>query len=226
MSCSGVKHFIWKNPICRENTGQRRYSRMMGKTHYAIGLATALAVIHPQTLNECFVAVIGGSIGGVLADNDTLDHDYHSDALSGQALAFATAAIVLALDYFLNAGICSTISGRPMLPIIGMIGFIILYVVGYFSNHRTFTHSFLTLILYALTSSLIYMPLGISLSVAYLSHLLLDVLNKKKVPLLYPLKFGICLKLCYASKTANKVLMYTGFAATIILLGISLFLIL
>ena len=43
---------------------------MMSKTHFAVGLATSLAIIQPKTFNECAVAVIGGTVGGVLADND------------------------------------------------------------------------------------------------------------------------------------------------------------
>lgn len=66
---------------------------------------------------------------------------------------------------------------------------------------------------------LIYKPFSAPLAVAYFSHLVLDVLNKKKIPLFYPLKFGICLKLCYANKKANKVLMYVGFCIAAVLLG-------
>ena len=195
---------------------------MMSKTHFAVGLATSLAIIQPKTFNECAVAVIGGTVGGVLADNDILDNDYQADALIGQLLALGSAVLALVLDFFLGFGICESIIAKPMLPIIGGICFVVLYIVGFCSDHRTFTHSFLAMILYTIAAALIYTPLAIALGAAYLSHLLLDILNKKKVPILYPLEFGICFKMCYANKTANKVFMYVGFAISGLLLIIGI----
>lgn len=194
----------------------------MGKTHFAVGIATSLAVVQPKSFNECMVAVIGGAVGGVLADNDILDNGYQTGASSGQLLALGTAAISVVLDFFLGLGICQVIADKPILPIIGGIGFIILYIIGFCSNHRTFTHSFLALILYTIAVMLIYVPLAIPLAAAYLSHLLLDILNKKNIRILYPLDFGICFKMCYANKTANKVFMYVGFAVSGVLLLIGI----
>lgn len=195
---------------------------MMGRTHLAIGLATSLAVIRPGSLQECAVAVVGGAVGGVLADNDILDNDYHADALIGQLLAIGLVAITILFDYFFNLGICNTVCRQPLLPILGGVSFAVLYLIGFFSEHRTFTHSFLALALYSISAWLVYRPLVYSVSAAYLSHILLDVLNKKTVPILYPLDFGICLKLCYANRTANKVFMYGGFAVSGVLLTIGL----
>jgi inner membrane protein len=58
--------------------------------------------------------------------------------------------------------------------------------------------------------------------VAYLSHLLLDVLNRKKMPLLYPLDLGICLKLCYSNGKMDTFLMYVGYITTAVFLTIGL----
>lgn len=193
---------------------------MMSKTHLAVGMATSLAVIQPTSFQECAIAVIGGAVGGVLADNDILDNDYHADALIGQLLAIGLVAITFLFDYFFDFGICIAISRRPLFPILGGVAFAVLYLIGFFSEHRTFTHSFLALALYSFSAWLVFRPLFFSLSAAYLSHILLDILNKKKVPILYPLDFGICLRLCYANKTANKVFMYSGFAVSIFLLTI------
>ena len=195
---------------------------MMSKTHFAIGLATSLAIIRPQTFNECAVAVIGGALGGVLADNDILDNDYQDDALIGQILALGTVVLTLLIDFFFKLGICQSIISTPILSIIGGIGFVVLYIIGFNSDHRTFTHSFLALALYTIAIAFIHIPLVIPFASAYLSHLMLDVLNKKKVPLLYPLEAGICLKLCYASKTANTVFMYIGFGISAILITIGI----
>lgn len=138
--------------------------------------------------------------------------------MTGQLLALGITAITLGLDFFGKIGICNAVIENPILAIIGIAAFIIVYIVGMSSNHRTFTHSFLALFLYTVAVYLIYKPFSVPLAVAYFSHLVLDVLNKKKIPLFYPLKFGICLKLCYANKKANKVLMYVGFCIAAVLL--------
>ena len=86
---------------------------MMSKTHLAVGMATSLAVIQPTSFQECAIAVIGGAVGGVLADNDILDNDYHADALIGQLLAIGLVAITFLFDYFFDFGICIAISPTP-----------------------------------------------------------------------------------------------------------------
>lgn len=191
---------------------------MLGKTHYAVGLAASLAVMQPKTFTECAVAVIGGAVGGVLADNDTLRSDRRPDATIGQLLAFGTAALALLPDYVFHLGICRAIASTSGSSLYGAIGFVILYLIGVHSHHRTFTHSFLAFALYTAAVSLIHPPLRIPFATGYLSHLALDVLNKKAVSLFYPFGQGICLKLCYAGKTANKVFLYVGLALSAVLL--------
>ena len=44
---------------------------MLGKTHLALGVAAAAAVLQPSTVPECLTAVLSGAVGGVLCDIDT-----------------------------------------------------------------------------------------------------------------------------------------------------------
>jgi inner membrane protein len=188
---------------------------MMGKTHFTVGLATALAVLQPKTLSECLTAVIAGSLGGVTADNDTL---LESSALAGQITSLRTVLLVLLLDYLLGSGMCAYIMENEGTAASGLIAFLILWVIGYFSAHRTFTHSFLAMVLYSLSMGLIYPPLALGFMAAYLSHLFLDLLNKKKLPLLYPIKCGVSLNLCYANRAANAFFLYLGYIVSAVLL--------
>lgn len=188
---------------------------MMGKTHFTVGLATALAVLQPKTLGECLTAVIAGALGGVTADNDTL---LESSALAGQITSLRTVLFVLVLDCFFGFGMCAHIMENEATAASGLIAFLILWVIGYFSAHRTFTHSFLAMVLYSLSMGLIYPPLALGFMAAYLSHLFLDLLNKKKLPLLYPVKFGVSLNLCYANRTANAFFLYLGYIVSAVLL--------
>lgn len=102
--------------------------------------------------------------------------------------------------------------------------YVIISAVGFSSDHRTFTHLFLALILNMTAISLIYRPFSLAYTMGYLSHLGLDLLNKKKVPLLFPKGEGVCLGLCYASKTANTVFMIAGFIAIPLLIAINMLL--
>ena len=192
---------------------------MMGRTHFAIGLATSLAVIQPKSIGECMTAIFAGALGGVTADNDTLNQ---SNSLSAQLLALKTALGILLIDYFFKLGICESIMANQTTALIGLLAFLVLWFIGFFSDHRTFTHSFLAMILYSLAIGLIYEPFTLGFMVAYLSHLALDILNRKKMPLLYPLDFGVCLKLCYADSKFDNFLMYVGYIATAVLLTIGL----
>ena len=192
---------------------------MMGRTHFAVGLATALAVIQPKSVGECMVAVFAGALGGVTADNDTLNQ---SNSLKGQLLALKTALGALLIDYFFKLGICESIMANPKKALVGLVAFLVLWFIGFFSDHRTFTHSFLAMILYSLAIGLIYEPFTLGFMVAYLSHLALDILNRKKMPLLYPLDLGICLKLCYSDGKVDTFLMYVGYITTAVFLTIGL----
>ena len=191
---------------------------MMGKTHLGIGIAASLAVVHPQTKEECLVAIMGGALGGVLADIDILDNDYESDALIGQLLAVLISAAALLADHFWHFGILEYVMLHKMKSIIGGLLFCVLWVCGAASDHRKFTHSLSAMCIYSAAVALIYPPVFQAYIVGYFSHLVLDLLNKKKIQLLYPLKWGMCLNMCYAGKTANKVLMFAGFGASAVML--------
>ncbi len=180
---------------------------MMGKTHMAVGIASALALIRPKSLGECMVAVIAGSIGGIAADSDTLGQTH---SYTTQKTVLFISLFALAFDFFGSMGICESIMANPTNALVGVIIFVTLFIFSYFTHHRTFTHSLLALMLYSMAFFLIYRPFVPCFMIAYLSHLLLDMLNKRDVPILYPVDFGICLNLCPAGGKANTVLMYVG----------------
>ena len=97
-------------------------------------------------------------------------------------------------------------------------GLIALYIFGTKKNHRKFTHSLLALIIYSIPIALIYEPILEYFMIGYFSHLLIDLLNKRGIQLLFPLKFKFCFKLCYADGLGNKLLMVLGLVVTILLL--------
>lgn len=98
---------------------------MMSKTHIAIGAATALVGTAPMTPGECAIAVIGGVIGGIVADNDILDNDYLGDALFGQICAAGITALILFIDFVLGSGIVKSMLESRALLITGIVIFAI-----------------------------------------------------------------------------------------------------
>lgn len=191
---------------------------MMGKTHLAMGMATSLVVLHPTTAQECIIAVAGGALGGVIADIDTVKNDYKHDALIGQVLAVIIAGLSVLIDFLFKFEITQTIIERNLTLVLFGVGmYIVLAGIGFFTVHRTFTHSFLALVLFSIAIWCICPPALWAFVIGYLSHLFLDVLNKKNVPLLFPKGKGICLKLFYANKVANIVFMWVGFVGTVVL---------
>ncbi len=193
---------------------------MMSKTHLSIGIGTALLVTMPHTMLEYGFAIAGGAIGGVVADNDVLDKDTTGDAIFGQVTAFAIAALVVAADIPLKYGLFEYYkNGGPLAfikLIAGCVLFVYLYSYGYKQEHRTFTHSIIAHIVFTLSFLLICQPAGYAFLVAYGSHIILDLFNKRDNQLFWPLKVGVCFRLCYADRKANKVLMIIGFAITIL----------
>jgi len=191
---------------------------MMGKTHIAIGIATSMIVFHPTDAQSCIIAVTGGALGGTVADVDILKNDYKHDAFIAQTLAIVIAAVSLSIDYILNLGVCNFIISRNLIiSIVGFIAYMILYVIGFISTHRTITHSLLSLILFSIAIRLSCPMLTPAYVVGYLSHLFLDIMNKKKVPVFYPKGKGFCFNWCYANKWANTFFMWAGFSISILL---------
>lgn len=197
---------------------------MMSKTHVTVGIASSLglALSFQNSPNNVLVAIAFGAMGGTAPDVDILDDDYKHDALIGQLIPLSLCVFMLGLDWLFHFGILSSIISQNILAIVGIIGYLILYIKGYHSEHRGFTHSFLSLLLFSIAISFIY-PLAVPFyAIGYFSHLAIDLLNKKGIQLFFPFKPKPCLKLCYASKTGNMILMFVGLVASIVLLIMNL----
>lgn len=190
---------------------------MMGKTHLAVGIASAYLLMQPKTVTEFAVATVGGSIGGVMADIDVAvdtHNDYarkaSMDAPYGEALAIALSACSIVADYLLGGDIISSIIQRGSLALAGLALFIAFIVFGKRSEHRDRTHSVFGLVVSTIAVSLIDVRIGVAFSIGYASHLLIDFLNKKGIRLLFPSKKTFCLKVCYADRLGNEVLLIIG----------------
>lgn len=196
---------------------------MMSKTHLAVGMATSMMLMQPKTKSEFVVSIIGGAVGGIMSDIDVKVDKRNQyaqkasmDAVYGQIIAAMLTIVMIVCDFIIKGGLCDTILSNPKLPLVGVVLFIVLVILGKLSKHREKTHSILFLILFTLVTGLINISLGISLFFGYASHLIVDLFNKSPIRLFYPLKKGICFKLCYADRLCNE-LLFTGSISLIIL---------
>ena len=201
---------------------------MLSRTHLAVGMAASLAasffILQPQSLSDVIVSVAGGAVGGVFADVDNVSHDKKHDALISQLLGALALVAAAALDWYLKLGVCEFVAGlnRTKSMVAGVV-IVFLYMFGFLSPHRTFTHSILAMALFSGCFALIYTRMGWAVLAGYVSHLALDLLTKKEVHLFYPLRTGVCMRLFYSGKAANKFFMRLGLAATVGLLAYRLY---
>ena len=188
---------------------------MLGKTHFVLGMASALVITHPQTVPGVITAMTAGAIGGWIVDVDIKNRDIEqSDEAARENVydAIINSLFILAfliVDFFIGKGMCKYVIDNWGFKIWGsLIGILILMVIGLFSKHRTFTHSFLALVLFTGSVYFFCRPAAVPFLIGYASHLIADLFNKLGLQLFFPLKWRPCLKLCKSDKTANHVLFW------------------
>lgn len=194
---------------------------MMGKTHISVGIASSLILCQPKTKAEFISAIIGGAVGGVMSDIDVkIDRSNKfaekasKDALYGEIIAAVIAAFALIADALSGFNVINRIASNWIPAVVGGVVFVVLTVLGEISTHRDRTHSILALILFTLSVAFIDTEIGIAFFFGYLSHLLIDLLNKSPERLFYPFKKGVCFKVCYADRLGNDLLFAFGAGVT------------
>ena len=186
---------------------------MTSATHAAVGLTAALLIMQPNSYAEIVCATGGGIIGSVIADIDNNNHKKHDDTEIDDLLwgyTIVKAGILLVVDYLLGDGVCKYVLSQS--SVITMTCSIIIFtslIYGYLSAHRSYMHSVLALVFFTALIWVAFKPLTIAFGIGYLTHLLLDLTNKKGIQLLFPIKKKLCLKWCEANGTVNR--FFSGF---------------
>ena len=197
---------------------------MMGKTHLFVGAATALAFTRPDTPEGCVTAMIGGALGGIISDIDMHDNRTKKDALYARMFVLGLIAVTLLTGKGEPNGIVAEFSSSlDRTTVMGAGLFILLCIFGVLQPHRKFTHSVIAAAAYSASVGMMYMPLCIPFAAGIVSHIAIDMLNKKKLQLFWPLKTGVGFNLCYSNKLADKLFLIAGVAATVYFAGMPLF---
>jgi inner membrane protein len=185
---------------------------MTGKTHLAVGEAAALLLTHPTSPRTLALCVGTAAIGSLICDIDVTTSHSHRDQVKISSVAVLATAVTAVLELHFQLGILAMLQRQTNLMRI-LLGLAVILMVcnfGMRQPHRSFMHSILG---WGILTGLVWeiFPfLAPVFAVSMASHILLDLLNRKKVRLLYPFGKGVCFRLCPADGAVNDLLWLIG----------------
>lgn len=203
---------------------------MTGKTHMAAGIAISTLILAPGSYEDISAAaqhvtgIAAAAIGSVICDIDV--HTSGSYRKLAQIVS-AMAAIVLALfaldfgagTHFLEQ-IRESIAGHKNLwvPLGAALAFLLICIWGSRMPHRSFMHSILAVLM---LGGCVYLAVPIlfpGFVIGMLSHIVLDVVNYKKIKLFFPYRKGVALRFCQSGKAVDSLVFVGSVAAVAIYL--------
>ena len=195
---------------------------MEKKTHLVCANMIAIYMMRPDSISSLLITSCFASLGGLLPDVDLKDST--SDKLFDRLMTSLITIFIMSffLRYFFNFDFFEKV--REFDNILSyLIGVCVFIVIGYFGSkfsHRSFTHSILGCFVY---SFVLFYSFGGFILVPFLcgfvSHIVLDLFNKKGIALLYPCKFRFCFNLCDSNGKVNKFLFVLFSFLIVVLLG-------
>lgn len=202
---------------------------MQGKTHNMVGIScalTATGIISGGDVSLPLIATsfIAGGLGSLVPDID-------SKKSIGSSLLkriIKIGMLLLLLYKFFYPYVCGEslqISSPACITqsLLGWLPLFLIFLFGMNTHHRTFMHSFTVCIASTICLYILLPSCATYYLIGYVSHLLLDLLNKKREQLLWPLSVGnVCLKLCAADGIVDKTIFIIATTTSILLLLILL----
>lgn len=200
---------------------------MNGEVHMAVGTATAtgMALVIPQ-MQASDTKMLGLGIGCAIIGALMPDIDANGESKIKKqfrkTLTLLLCGLVLTFGYGYATGSLASIVNQLVhtQAVIGLIGFLVLSVIGYMSGHRQFTHWLLACVLFTFSWYIMFgKTLAIWFCLGYLSHILIDLLNKKPIKLFFPLPLDIMFGICYADSAMAKVIGGICTGLTVVFIG-------
>lgn len=188
---------------------------MESNTHMAVGVASSLIILQPKTdTKELVLGITLAIVGSLISDIDM--HNSKANKAINKIIWVIgiTGIISLTVDYFLKLGIYENILNDVaiMRILVSILLFSIILMFAKLTPHRTFSHSLIGITSFYIPVSIIFDQMSNYFLIAIISHVVIDLFNKKKIKLFYPLKKGVCFKLCYSNGVVNKVLLFISSA--------------
>ena len=196
---------------------------MLGKTHFFVGIAAALAIQQPQTFPVLVAGTGAAAIGGVIPDIDSSSSEAHRSADEAILVSVLAVIAVIVADRVFHAGIYEKIRSDSSMErvVIGIALFLAVCVFWRKQPHRAFMHSFAALLLLTACISIILPAAAPYFATAFGSHMFIDLLNYKGEQLFWPWRRRFCLHMCESDGIINKALMEVGIVGMILLLVMS-----
>lgn len=191
---------------------------MTGRTHLAVGAATAMLAAGPAAgLTGLALAAAGGAAGAVLPDLDVRDtaHPWRERITRAGAAALLVGA--LAFDAANGAALAHEAAARGVAPLLlGAVGLVALACAARLSAHRSFSHSLLALVGFAAATYLACPPLAPYVALGFATHLALDALTYRGLRLFWPLGRGFSAGLCKTGGVVDACLLVAALAAVLL----------
>lgn len=184
---------------------------MDSNTHMAVGIASSFIVLQPKAdLKEIVMGTALAIMGSLISDID-ITTSKANKAISKVTWIVGVAGVVSVLsDYFFNLGIYNAILNNMtiMRMIVSISLFCVIAMFAKMTAHRSFSHSIIGIAAFFIPTSLLFGEMSKYFLVAMISHIAIDMFNRKKIQLFYPVRHGVCFRLCYSNGITNKLLFY------------------
>ena len=194
---------------------------MQGKTHLVIGVALSLAVMRPSTMP----ALVGGAgiaaLGSVISDIDAGQSGAGHDATKVVASIVIAGVLVLLADLYFHLGLYARFlrRGRETGFMLPLLLFILFAAVGMLTRHRSFMHSLPAMILFTACIWFMQRAMAPYFAIAYASHLLLDLTNRRGMRLFFPSRKLVSMKLLASNGWMDRILLMAGVIALVLVVA-------
>ena len=186
---------------------------MLKETHLVVGIAATLTLLRPDSLEIAVPVTFAAACGSIISD---IDSDM-SGARKSADVFTSVSILAFILLFILEKVFGFSLSEKIMenqeiaIRILAVMAFLAICAIGKILSHRTFMHSIVAGILLSTCLFLAISKLiAISFFSAFLSHLALDLMNRKGIRIFWPVKDFVCLNFCDSDGIINKIFFIVG----------------
>lgn len=189
--------------------------------HIGVGVASALVLVHPTSVEDCVAVAIGAAAGSIICDVDIRSGRMQRDAFRGRMAVLVLISGFIVYDALHGGAFLTTVVSRfGTQAVSGITAFVATCVLGALMPHRTFAHSLVGMGCWCWSLSLVLPQLLRPFAVGVSSHLLLDLTNHKGLQLFWPLSPKMCLGLWRSSGLVNALLSVAAPAVALLLFSL------
>ncbi|MFL0252369.1 metal-dependent hydrolase [Clostridium neuense] len=189
---------------------------MTGKTHMAIGVASAAAFLSTSnpTPQKFIIGLSLGMMGALMPDIDIKTSKISSFGRTVLAYIFVILAVAGFVVYKGNIHLNQIkFSYKPNSMIeYGAIVILSCVIFSKLTKHRSFSHSILGLILFYVGFRLLIGEISTYFAIGFISHIAADLITNNGVELLYPMKSKMSLKLVKSGSKLDYIIGTASFA--------------